>query len=77
MSLTREIKDFALDLGYSKAGVTTADPFTRCAEDMHSRYAAWALGRLGGAAAKAAVEKALSQETDESAKGEMESALAV
>ena len=27
MSLTEDIKDFALDLGYSRVGITTADPF--------------------------------------------------
>ena len=28
MSLTTDIKEFALDLGYSRVGVTTADPFS-------------------------------------------------
>jgi epoxyqueuosine reductase len=46
-------------------------------EPLVRGYAAWALGRLGGAEAKAVVEKALSQEKDESAKGEMEAALAM
>ncbi len=38
MSVTREIKDFALDLGYHEAGITTADPFPWYAEELESRY---------------------------------------
>jgi len=49
-----------------------ADP-----EPLVRGYAAWALGRLGGAEAHAAVEKAVAAETDELARGEMQSALAV
>ena len=45
-------------------------------EPLVRGYAAWALGRLGGEEARAAIKKALNVETDESAKGEMESALA-
>ncbi len=41
MSLTREIKDFALDLGYHDAGVTTADPFPWYAEELQSRYSGY------------------------------------
>jgi len=41
VSLTQEIKDFALDLGYSDVGVTTADPFTWFAEEMESRREAY------------------------------------
>ncbi|MDR1961492.1 MAG: HEAT repeat domain-containing protein [Gracilibacteraceae bacterium] len=37
MSLTEEIKEFALDIGYCKAGVTTADDFTDYIEDVKSR----------------------------------------
>ena len=37
MSLTREIEDFALDLGYHDVGITTAEPFTWFAEEMESR----------------------------------------
>ena len=36
MSLTQEIKDFALDLGYHAVGVTTAEPFTWYAERLES-----------------------------------------
>jgi epoxyqueuosine reductase len=38
MSLTREIKDFALDLGYHGVGVTTAEPFSSCAQQLESRH---------------------------------------
>jgi len=41
MSLTREITDFALDLGYHNVGVTTAEPFTWFAEELESRKAAY------------------------------------
>ena len=41
MSLTREIKDFALDLGYHDVGITTAEPFTWFAEEMESRREAY------------------------------------
>jgi len=45
-------------------------------EPLVRGYAAWALGRLGGAEARSAIEKALRAETDQQARGEMESALA-
>lgn len=38
MSLSEEIKDFALDLGYSKVGITTADGFLDYAAELNSRY---------------------------------------
>jgi epoxyqueuosine reductase len=38
MSLTQDIKDFALDLGYHDAGVTTAEPFTWYQQELTSRY---------------------------------------
>lgn len=41
MSLTREIKDFALDLGYSAVGVTTAEPFPKVAEELATRREAY------------------------------------
>jgi epoxyqueuosine reductase len=37
MSLTQEIKEYALDLGYSKAGVTTADRFPNYIEQLELR----------------------------------------
>ncbi len=37
MSLTRDIKDYALDIGYAKVGVTTADGFTDHIEEVRSR----------------------------------------
>lgn len=37
MNLTREIKNFALDLGYSHAGVTTADDFAEYSAELESR----------------------------------------
>jgi len=49
MSLTREIKDFALDLGYCAVGITTAEPFTSAAGELESRREAykWVIdGRL-------------------------------
>jgi epoxyqueuosine reductase len=36
-SLTREIKEFALDLGYSRVGITSADDFTEHIADLESR----------------------------------------
>ena len=41
MSLTQEIKDFALDLGYHAVGVTTAEPFTWYAEELEARREAY------------------------------------
>lgn len=37
MSLTSDIKNFALDLGYSKAGITTADAFSEHVAEVESR----------------------------------------
>lgn len=38
MSLSEDIKDFALDLGYSKVGITTADNFPKYIADLKSRH---------------------------------------
>lgn len=38
MSFSEDIKDFALDLGYSKVGITTADGFPEYAAELKSRY---------------------------------------
>ncbi|HUL36116.1 MAG TPA: 4Fe-4S double cluster binding domain-containing protein, partial [Thermodesulfobacteriota bacterium] len=38
MSLTQDIRDFALDLGYSGVGITPADGFPTYIEDLKSRY---------------------------------------
>ncbi len=38
MSLSEDIKDFALDLGYSKVGITTADGFLGHVAELKSRY---------------------------------------
>jgi epoxyqueuosine reductase len=38
MSLSENIKDFALDLGYSKVGITTADGFPEYTANLKSRY---------------------------------------
>ena len=38
MSLSEDIKDFALDLGYSKVGITTANPFPEYIAELKSRY---------------------------------------
>jgi len=37
MSLSEDIKDFGLDLGYSKVGITTADAFPTYIEELNSR----------------------------------------
>ena len=37
MSLSEDIKDFALDLGYSRAGITTADSFPDYIAELNSR----------------------------------------
>ena len=39
MSLTSEIKEFALDLGYSKVGITTAESFTEYMVEIKARGA--------------------------------------
>ncbi len=38
MSLSEDIKDFALDLGYSKVGITTADGFPNYVTELNSRH---------------------------------------
>ncbi|MFC1861134.1 hypothetical protein ACFLYL_02490 [Chloroflexota bacterium] len=38
MSLSKNIKDFGLDLGYSKIGMTTAEAFTDHIAELESRY---------------------------------------
>lgn len=37
MSLTNEIKEFALDLGYSKVGITSAESFSEYIKELKSR----------------------------------------
>jgi len=37
MSLTEDIEDFALDLGYSRLGITTADSFPTYIAELESR----------------------------------------
>ncbi|MBI2907687.1 MAG: HEAT repeat domain-containing protein [Chloroflexi bacterium] len=37
MSLTDDIKDFALDLGYSRVGITSAEPFADYIKELNSR----------------------------------------
>ena len=39
MSLTKDIKDFALDIGYSHVGITSADSFSDHIEEVRSRGA--------------------------------------
>jgi epoxyqueuosine reductase len=39
MSLTEEIKDFALDIGYNRVGITSADDFSDHIEEVQSRGA--------------------------------------
>jgi epoxyqueuosine reductase len=38
MSLTNDIKDYALDLGYSRVGITSAEGFPDYAAELQSRY---------------------------------------
>jgi len=38
MSLSEDIKDFALDLGYSKVGITTAESFPDYIAELNSRH---------------------------------------
>jgi epoxyqueuosine reductase len=38
MRLSKDIKGFALDLGYSKAGITTAEPFPEYVAELQSRH---------------------------------------
>jgi len=42
MSLSEDIKDFGLDLGYSKVGITTADAFPTYIEELNARYEMYA-----------------------------------
>ena len=42
MSLTEDIKDFALDLGYSRVGITSADDFPDHVAEYKSRYEMYA-----------------------------------
>ena len=46
MSLTEEIKSYALDLGYSRVGITTAEPFPLYAQALEERSQDydWAIG---------------------------------
>lgn len=37
MSLSEDIKDFGLDLGYSRVGITTADSFPHYIADLNTR----------------------------------------
>jgi epoxyqueuosine reductase len=46
-------------------------------EEMVRSYAAWALGKIGGSQARQVLEASLARETAESAKREIEAALAV
>src|SRR5512143_1269519 len=38
MTLSPDIKDFGLDLGYSKVGITSADPFPEYSAELKSRH---------------------------------------
>ncbi|MBM4454427.1 MAG: epoxyqueuosine reductase, partial [Chloroflexi bacterium] len=37
MSLSEDIKDFGLDLGYSNVGITTADSFPEYTAELNGR----------------------------------------
>jgi len=45
MSLSEDIKDFGLDLGYSKVGITTAVRFPTYIEEFNTRYEWTSLAR--------------------------------
>ena len=66
MSLTDDIKDFGLDLGYSKVGITTAESFPEYTaeldsrRDMYSWYIAGAFQPLKGAEPKGCMPSAKS-----------------
>jgi epoxyqueuosine reductase len=47
MSLTKDIKDFALNIGYSKVGITSADDFSNFIQDFQSRGATYELFSQG------------------------------
>ena len=49
---------------------------TEDSEGVVGGYAAWALGRIGGSQARQALEASLARATDESAKKEIQAALA-
>lgn len=42
MSLSEDIKDYGLDLGYSKVGITTADSFPTYVAELKARYEMYA-----------------------------------
>ncbi|MCK4331303.1 MAG: epoxyqueuosine reductase, partial [Dehalococcoidia bacterium] len=42
MSLSEDIKDFGLDLGYSKVGITPAHSFPTYIEELKARYEMYA-----------------------------------
>ena len=42
MSLSEDIKDFGLDLGHSKVGITSIDSFPTYIEELESRYEMYA-----------------------------------
>ncbi len=48
MSLSEDIKDFGLDLGYNKVGITTADSFPSYIAELSSRYEMYAWYINGG-----------------------------
>ena len=66
MSLSEDIKDFALDLGYSRVGVTTAEPFPgyiaelRARQDMYAFYVNRPTQPLKGAEPKSVMPSAKS-----------------
>ena len=39
MSLTKDIKDFAFDIGYNQVGITSADSFSDHIDEVQSRGA--------------------------------------
>jgi len=66
MSLTEDIKDFALDLGYSRVGITTADPFPgyiaelKARQDMYAFYINHSTTPLQGAEPRSVMPSARS-----------------
>ncbi|HWR45134.1 epoxyqueuosine reductase [Sporomusa sp.] len=56
MSLTAQIKEFALDIGYSKVGIIPADSFPEYIEDLTNRYGMYSFYIKGPARPLAAAD---------------------
>lgn len=83
MSITTDIKDFALDIGKGIEG-NTGDPdyipmLAHAMEDKEEivrEYSAWALGKIGGPKSKSILESSLRREISSAVIDEIKAALA-